>query len=175
MINQLLFRITDKLPCRLISRCPEEPYLERYYLGQLFGVTFYLHRFVSSDREMHLHNHPWNWARALVLSGSYDEEYVIDLCPNATPFGESGCITRTRRVRWWNCINGNHFHRIANAKKGTWTLFFHGRRARVPYGLKGWGFLGKVKNSTVFTPFPGSCVKWHLTALKGRDSGREPL
>lgn len=184
MINKLLYKLTAGLPCRLIPRDEDEPYLERYYLGQLFGVTFYLHRFVSSDEEPHLHNHPWNWGRALVLSGSYNEEVVTDLCPHATPAGGSGCLTETRRVRWWNSVNGNHFHRIANAQPGTWTLFFHGARTRVRMGqcskLKGWGFLENfygvgIHNVTIFRPFPVTSGEWWLKAPKGRDSAREPL
>ena len=184
MINRLLYQLTARLPCRLIPRAENEPYLERYYVGQLLGVTFYLHRFVSSDEEPHLHNHPWNWGRALVLAGSYDEEYVTDLCPHATPSGGSGCLTETHRVRWWNKVNGNHFHRIANAQPGTWTLFFHGPRSQVRLGQcskpKGWGFLENfygvgIHNVTVFRPFPVTSGAWWLTAPKGREAGRETL
>ena len=46
MIHKLLFKLTAGLRCKLIDR-EGAPYLERYYLGRLFGVTFYLHRFVS--------------------------------------------------------------------------------------------------------------------------------
>jgi len=184
MINRLLYHLTAALPCRLIPRNESEPYLERYYVGQLFGATFYLHRFVSNDEEPHLHNHPWGWGRALVLTGGYDEEVVTDLCPHATPAGGSGCITERRRITWWNKVNGNHFHRIANAAPGTWTLFFHGPRTQVKMGEetkpKGWGFLENfygvgLHHVTVYRPFPVTSGAWWLTAPKGRESGREPL
>ena len=115
MISKLLYKLTANLPCRLIA-LDSGPYLERYYVGQLFGVTFYLHRFVSGDSERHLHNHPWRWGRALVLSGGYTEECVTDLCPAA---GDSGCLIEERRIRWWNKVNGNHFHRITAPKPTT--------------------------------------------------------
>lgn len=179
MINKLLFKLTSGLPCRLIQRDDGRPYLERYYVGELFGVTFYLHRFVSSDEEKHLHNHPWTWSRAAVLSGSYLEEVATDLCPFATPAGGSGCITETRTIRWWNRIDGNHFHRIKRTEPGTWTLFFHGKRQRVKMGqcskLKGWGFLENSCGVTVFRPFPVSSGAWWHEAPKGRNSKREPL
>lgn len=180
-MNKFLFWLTQFLPCRLI-KLDSRPYLERYFVGQLFGVTFYLHRFVSSDSERHMHNHPWGWGRALVLSGSYVEESVIDLCPHAS---ESGAILDRRYIRWWNRINGNHFHRISNAEPGTWTLFFHGPRLNVTLAggavkLKGWGFLEREKFSTghitVFHPYQStSGLKWWTKAPKGRDADRVPF
>ncbi len=180
MINKLLYKYTSELPCRLIPRKGGEPYLERYYVGHLFGVTFYLHRFVSSDQEEHLHNHPWEWAKSLILSGSYDEEVVIDLCANL----HNGCYTTTRTVRFWNDIGPNHFHRIANAKPGTWSLFFHGKRQRVKVGQcsvsKGWGFLTKsylfgLHDTVCFVPHPSAESNWWNNARKGKNIRRQPL
>ena len=181
MINKLLYKLSDRLPCRLINREGGLPYLERYYVGELFGVTFYLHRFVADAEEKHLHNHPWTWSRAAVLAGSYIEEVATDICPFATPAGGSGCITEMRKIRWWNKINGNHFHRIVKIEPGTWTLFFHGARQRVKVGqcskLKGWGFLEAfcspgLHGATVFRSFPVSSGEWWLTAPKGAEAGR---
>ena len=182
-LQKLLYRYTAKLPCRLIRNEDDSPYLERYYIGKCFGVTFYLHRFVSSNAEKHLHNHPWKWARAVVLSGSYGEEVALDLCPAATPPGGSGCITTARKIRWYNKINGNHFHRIVSPSPGTWTLFFHGEREQIKNGDKhvdkGWGFLENyygvgVHNVTLFRPFPANFPGWWETAPVGAESAREP-
>lgn len=175
MINRLLYRLTAGLPCRLI-KLDGRPYLERYYVGRLFGVTFYLHRFVSSDSERHLHNHPWGWGRALVLTGAYDEESVVDL----TPAAPDGCVTHWRRIRFWNRVDGNHFHRIAWVKPGTWTLFFHGYRATVGEGAtlqyKGWGFLELRGDLVAFERFTASPKPWwYQDAPKGQDAGRVPL
>lgn len=185
-MNKLLYQLSAKLPCRLI-KLDSGPYLERYYLGQLFGVTFYLHRFVSSDTERHMHNHPWGWGRAIVLSGSYLEESVVDLCPHA---GDSGCITRIKKIRWWNRVDGNWLHRISDAAPGTWTLFFHGRRVEVAaivqgepvYSPKGWGFLNigtsiiSRQAITSFTPYISTHnLEWWRHAALGEGIGREPL
>ena len=160
MINRLLYRLTASMPARLI-KLDGRPYLERYYVGRLFGVTFYLHRFVSSDSERELHNHPWTWARALVLCGGYDEEAVTDLSANAV----DGCVTTLRRVRLWNRINGNHFHRIVAVSPGTWTLFFHGPRAVLPGDwMKGWGFLRLRPGFVAFEPWPWPPTSWWLDA-----------
>lgn len=174
MVSKLLYRLSGYLPCRLI-RLDSGPYLERYYLGQAAGVTFYLHRFVSSDPERHLHNHPWGWGRALVLTGGYLEDSVVDLCAHMMP---SGCITIQKRVRRWNRVDGSLFHRISDAELETWTLFFHGPRVRLPGGqFKGWGFLERVETGTLFTPYMASSGRhvheWWRGALKGRFAGRE--
>lgn len=172
-MNSLLYRLTAKMPARLIK--PEgRPYMERYYVGQLFGVTFYLHRFVASDRERHLHNHPWAWGRALVLTGRYTEECVTDISPAAP----EGCVVELRGVSFWNRVNGNHFHRIAWVRPGTWTLFMHGKRSRVGPNqrTKGWGFLELQDHYVVFQRYISSNpTRWWLTSPTGENVGREPL
>lgn len=179
IVEHLLYKISGNLPARLIPS-GTGPYLERYYVGKFAGVTFYLHRFVSSDSERHVHNHPWKWARALVLSGAYIEDVVTDLCTHADA---TGCLLESRTIRWWNRIDGNHFHRIAEARPGTWTLFFHGPRVKVPAESgevdKGWGFLEAAYGvgfhaATVYHPYPVTFNAWWSTAPKGRDSDREP-
>jgi len=176
MLNRFLFWLSGLLPCRLIQRNPGEPYLERYLLGHVFGVTFYLHRFVSCDGDEEVHNHPWARAAAVVLKGGYSEEVVEDLMPFAGP---SGCLTNTRRVRWFNYIPGNHFHRIARVDPFTWTLFMHGERQMRDGRHKGWGFLRGAPTylnpGTVYTPHPQGNLLWHLEAPRGRDSARASL
>ena len=179
MINSLLYRLTASLPCRLIE-LDSGPYLERYYLGKLLGVTFYLHRFVSSDSEEHLHNHPWTTGAAIILSGAYTEEVAVDICLAA----KGGVITQKKRRRWFNRVDGNKFHRIHAAAPGTWTLFFHGERARINLGgasvAKGWGFLDKQyligrHETVVFTPWPISASDWWTDAKTGAEIGRVEL
>ncbi len=178
-INKLLFWYTANRPARLIT-INDQPYLERYFVGRWRGVTFYLHRYVSSDNERFLHNHPWTWSRSIVLSGGYDEEVVTDLAIES----QSGCLTMDRRINWWNRIDGNHFHRIANAAPGTWTLFFHSERAQLIRGCmtfeKGWGFLEPAllpdgRRVVAYKPHPSAHTTWWLRATIGRYIGREPL
>lgn len=172
-MNKILFKLTAMLPCRLIERTPGEKYLERYYVGQLLGWTFYLHRFVSRDGDLHVHNHPWSTGFAAVLAGKYDEEVATDVCPHAGP---SGCVTARRAVKWLNRVDGNRFHRILRVDPGTWTLFAHGPRPKLRGATKGWGFMAREGSTTVYTPFTSSpSATWWLTAPKGRDAGRAPL
>ena len=172
MLNKLLFLLTARLPCRLIP-IEDRPYLERYSLGKLFGVTFYLHRFVGQDAERHVHDHPWEWARAIVLSGWYEEELVRALDIN------HGWISQIRIIRWYNRITEGTFHRITHTAPGTWTLFFHGARED-----RTWGFLEKVEEypgieapyTKYHQPYDMKVtVGWEQSSPLGRDAGREPL
>jgi len=172
-MTRFLFWLSGKLPCRIISD-DGQPYLERYYVGTLFGVRFYLHRFVGSDPARGLHDHPWPWAGSLVLRGYYFEE-------RRTP--------GIHKVRWFNWLTGDSFHRVVLPKTKQddgswlphhcWTLFFH----RAKY-VKPWGFLkprgnGSQDTAQVWYPWnypkdgKGTSSDWWLTAPKGRDSKRE--
>lgn len=128
-IAELLRWLSARLPCRLIDGDGGEPYLERYYLAGLFGCHAYLHRFVDSDPDRGLHDHPWRWALSLVLSGGYDEVRALDARHDSlrTRFVAPGRLNRLR---------GGDFHRVVlRAGRPAWTLFLHGPR------VKGWGFV----------------------------------
>lgn len=171
----MLYWLSGLLPYRLIS-VRDQPYIERYYVGMLFGITFYLHRFIRDDSEPHLHNHPWVKGFSFILWGSYTEERVTDL----DPLQPQGALTKQCNCRWFNVVNGATFHRIISVKRGTWSLMCHGER----HPTKGWGFLssesrmralddpasvdGLFCNTTVFTPAKVGELGWFKTAPLGR-------
>lgn len=150
------------MPFREISD-GDTPYLERYYISTLFGWRFYLHRFVGSDPDRGLHDHPWSKAYSLILSGWYYE---------VTRSGE-------RKVRWFNSLTGDTFHRVVlpntcdefpNFGQPCWTLFFHKAG-----DVKPWGFWREVpdtpiKDAALFHPYTyereGSQRDWWLTAKR---------
>ena len=93
--RKALYALAGRLPLRIISE-GTRPYLERYYLFSLFGARCYLHRFVGDDPARGLHDHPWPWAYSVILAGEYIE------------------VRRdgARRVRWFNSLRGDSFHRV---------------------------------------------------------------
>ncbi len=135
MLERLLYRLTARLPCRFIDGEQGEPYLERYYVFGGFGWHAYLHRFVDSDPDRGLHDHPWRLAVSLVLTGGYDEQR-----PSNGDF-DRVLVRRIRPFRL-NFLRGEDFHRVVlRDGRPAWTLFIHGPR------VKGWGFMqaGKLR------------------------------
>lgn len=151
MIRRFLYWLTSKLRVRVINGDHGEPYLERYYLFGLFGVNVYIHRFVASDPDRGLHDHPWSWSASLVLVGGYREIRQ-----------QGDRYLRPGRI---NVIRGTDFHRvILKSGREAWTLFVHGRRT------KGWGFLREGE----YWPFSvnerdNRFAKWWKTAPRGRE------
>lgn len=156
MLRNILYHISSHLPLRIIGETNEDgtfrPYLERYFLFSVLGFTCYLHRFVGSDPDRGLHDHPWPYAASLIVAGTYIEER------QAGP----------RKVRWFNTLKGTDFHRVIlpNGWKTVWTIFIH-REKRV----KVWGFLnrnGEYKEYEYKQPL----IQWWKRANRGAD---EPL
>lgn len=165
MLRRALFRITATLPCRLI-KLNDKSYLERYYVGRLFGLVWYLHRFVSSDDERAVHDHPWSWSASLILVGGYLEERVRYLVGPG-----DGWKSDMRRMfpGRLNIIRARDFHRVIKPKPDTWTLFCH------RYWSKEWGFLERADDMLIYhQPYESRANKeWWRTAKIGRDTPRE--
>ena len=157
MLEAILYRITARLPCRFIDGDEGDPYLERYYLWGAFGWHAYFHRFVDSDPDRGLHDHPWSRAVSLVLSGGYDEQRPSKADPDRVS-------VRTIRPFRWNLLRGEDYHRIILRDGHTaWTLFIHGPRT------KGWGFMQGGR----FRPMANNAEEfrhkdWWKTASNGK-------
>ena len=58
----------------------DRPYLDRYFAAgwspvrKRPGPAIYLHHFLSSDPQVAVHSHPWDWSASLILAGGYREE-----------------------------------------------------------------------------------------------------
>jgi len=162
MIVEFLEWLSDRLPCRLINGDANEPYLERYWVGSFFGMRIYIHRFVASDPDRGLHDHPWGWGFSTVLSGSYSEEY------------ESFGKIETRKINWFNWIPGYKWHRVKyEGTEPVWTLFIRGPSRKVwgfkqadPYYIDSDRFIHKWISGAIVR---SSGRKWHKTAKKGRE------
>jgi hypothetical protein len=171
-MKRLLFWLSGHLPCRLInggdgSRTKMAPYLERYFLATLLGCYVYVHRFVGSDPDVGLHDHPFMWSFSLILAGSYVEVTVRG-------FSENGFIIKTHRFRpcMLNLIGPYKVHRVVADRGEAWTLFVHGPR------VKSWGFLRPAGEYLKFTKHPtlgDPNDPWWETTPRGRDSDREPV
>jgi hypothetical protein len=154
MLERALFFLSGYLPIRFIAR-EGERYLERYHLCKLGSVKLILHRFVSGDQDEEMHNHPWRWAVAIVLSGHYLE---------ARPGQPDRRLSRFQL----NLLKADTFHRIVRCQPDTWTLFIHGRR------VQEWGFSDATQPETPASIQP-RYTNWYKTAPRGKDTDRYPL
>ncbi len=117
-----------------------KPYLYRWYLLNLgrFG-QFFLHRFVRSDGDLDLHDHPFNFL-SLILWGGYWEE-LIDPYEDRKAVARDGLFERKKPVRVWRYPGTVHYshaetiHRVV-LKDGhyCWTLIWRSKKVRQ------WGF-----------------------------------
>lgn len=160
MLHKLLLKISMDRPARHIDSGGRE-YMYRIFLSEHRGTRYYLHWFAGIDGERHAHNHPFE-GLSIVLCGAYREEILdprrhemLRLTGQDTARAYS-IVTR----RWWNRIPAERYHRIVDAKVGTWTLFLAGP----PHG-NGWGFLDERESGSLkFTPAESSAARWWETA-----------
>jgi hypothetical protein len=167
LTESLLLRLSARLPCRIIDGEHGEPYLERYYVVGLFGWHVYLHRFVDSDPDRGLHDHPWGRAVSLVLAGGYDElrfAWHVGVPKPGARVAEPPIVRR--HVRPWrlNLLRGSDYHRVVLREgRPAWTLFLHGPR------VKGWGFLRAGRHQPMSRDASEFRHRdWWRSAAKGR-------
>ncbi len=171
VLARLLFRLSGLLRCRIIRGNHGEPYLERYHLLRLpGGGGLYLHRFLASDPDRGLHDHPWGRAFGLVLSGGYRE---LRFAPHGP--GEQ-IVERHLRPGSVNRIRGDDFHRIVlSSAREAWTVFGHTTK------YKDWGFVNlDAQGQRHYQPHEavaneGEHHQWWKTAPRGRHVARTPL
>lgn len=132
MFARLVTCLGDRIIARTSARLPDvtigghaDPYLLRWWViprNKWFNI--YLHRFLRSDDDRALHDHPWMWC-SILLRGAYLEV--------------------TQRPGWQRCdlffAGDIRFHRAKFAHRleidrrlETWTLFITGPVVRE------WGF-----------------------------------
>jgi hypothetical protein len=121
LINWAMSRAPD-----VIIGGAEDPYmLRRYLIPKNRFFNMYVHKFLRSDGDRALHDHPW-WNASWLLVGEYTEHRI-----NA-----GGVHVKTIRSfgDWVFRPTGKIAHRIELHDGPCWTLFITGPRYRE------WGF-----------------------------------
>ncbi len=171
VLTRILYRFTGNLRCRIINGNHGEPYLERYHLFRLpGGGGIYIHRFIDSDPDRGLHDHPWKSAVSLILSGSYRELRLEETNH------KKKVVERVLGAWRLNILNGEDFHRIVlHGNKPVWTLFAHTGK------YKDWGFLtvhddgeSSYEPHDTVVREPGHKLWWQ-TAPRGKYTPRAAL
>jgi hypothetical protein len=144
IIARLCERLASKLEKRVIYRRDGTPYLERYYIRHgssswLPGI--YLHKFVSSDEDPELHNHPWGTSMSIILSGGYTEEQRVTLPDDPLDNNPRHTVEFNKfSPGFINIVRRDDFHRVELDENPTWTMFFSGDRQQE------WGFWNQQTN-----------------------------
>lgn len=175
LMNKILFFISSFMKCKIIKGDDGQPYLERYMVarwGKNGEKTLFLHRFLDSDSDRGIHDHPWD-SKSFILAGGYWEKRLI------TQNFVDKVIIRDIKPFSFNIIGKNDFHQIIlKEKTPAWTLFYHGTR------VKHWGFQHYKKNiddsinRTEFIEYADKTnpnEKWEDKAFIGKYSQREPV
>lgn len=128
LADRIIARVTRRPPDFVIGGI-EDPYLMRWWIiprNRFFNI--YLHRFLRSDDDRALHDHPWVNC-SILLRGSYWEHLQSDQpgLMGRVVERKAGAIV----LRW----SGRIAHRVELLNGPVWTLFITGPRYRE------WGFL----------------------------------
>ena len=113
--------ILNRLPHRIIVNCEREPYLHRWYLIRTARIGVFIHKFIRSDEDRALHDHPWNFLALPIWRGYFEH----------SQFG---------RRRIWPLLGmrfrkAEYRHRVELIQnRPAWSLFIRFRERRT------WGF-----------------------------------
>ncbi|OMC55404.1 hypothetical protein A5747_13505 [Mycobacterium sp. IS-836] len=114
----------------------DDPYLLRWFvLPHNRLLKIYLHKFLRSDEDRALHDHPW-WFFSWILKGEYLEHVPVD--DPAAPSGVTGLRWRSRWSIAYRSADWTHriqlLPDVAGREKPVWTLIITGPK------LREWGF-----------------------------------
>jgi len=180
MFNRALYWASGFLRAKAIKGPQGEPYLERYMLHRGRESALFLHRFLDSDPDRGLHDHPWKVSVSLILWGGYTERRLVREV-GADGVERTRMIVRRMRPGMLNIIRGADCHQVVlDGPRPPWTIFWHGPR------IKPWGFfVAKGGTPKVAGPYEHERydpfmddkpeTAWEKTAPRGRDlPGRMP-
>ncbi|PJZ51593.1 hypothetical protein CH380_19295 [Leptospira adleri] len=137
-ILQIAKRIIESRNPDVVIGDPADPYLQRWYLiprNRLFNV--YLHRFLKSDDDRALHDHPWV-SLSILLEGEYIEHTI-----------QEGGIHKKKRITGsgFRFRSSKFAHRIEVTNQSAVTIFITGP------AIRGWGFHCPEKGWVHWTKF----------------------
>lgn len=92
-------------------------HFKRFAILETDRFAIYVHRIYESDKDEHLHSHPWHfWG--LILSGSYIERY--------RKYSANGSWVETRVLRPFMSLKGDlrYYHKIDSIVRGPVTTLF---------------------------------------------------
>jgi len=110
---------------------PDDPYMLRWWvIPRNKWFCIYLHKFLKSDDDRALHDHPW-WNISLIIKGRDIENMPV----NATdPRGDKKAVLRKAWRPIFRRAEASHQIELIPGDPPVWTIFIRGREVRE------WGF-----------------------------------
>lgn len=117
---------------REIVNCDRDLYLIRWFVIRTKHLGLFIHKFVRSDEDRALHDHPWSFLVIPIWRG-YWEHYEI--FGNHLPPGRTFKCRRVLPILGARIRQATYRHRVELIDgKPSWSLFFRFRKRRE------WGF-----------------------------------
>jgi hypothetical protein len=139
-----MVRILNRiLAHKVIVNCEREPYLHRWYLLRTKRVAIFIHRFIRSDEDRALHDHPWDFLVIPIWRGYIEHnERPCDCwhCTCQNPSGPRPHFNRANQTRVLPFVHtrfrrGTYRHRVELiGGKPSWSIFVRFKEWRT------WGF-----------------------------------
>lgn len=148
-MERFLNRLLDH---KTIVNCDRDPYLLRWYLFRTARVSCFIHKFIRSDEDRALHDHPWAFLVVPVWQGYVEHSdrrmdwnermswIIASMDKNGafSPLPPEPLVATQRRVwPFWSARwrPATYRHRVELIKdQPSWSVFFHFKRERE------WGF-----------------------------------
>jgi hypothetical protein len=72
--NMTLHKLLDRLfSKRVIVNCDRDPYLHRWFVVRRDVFALFVHKFIRSDEDRALHDHPWDFIVIPIWRGYYEQ------------------------------------------------------------------------------------------------------
>lgn len=100
-IDNLLDRLFEK---KVIVNCDRDPYLIRWYVIRTERFAIFIHKFIRSDEDRALHDHPWNFIVIPIWRGyiEHSESDLVD--PASVGYVPSRTRALQQKRRVWPII-----------------------------------------------------------------------
>lgn len=131
--------------CKTIVNCAHEPYLHRWFIIRTKYFGFFVHKFVRSDEDRALHDHPWSFIVLPIWRGYIEHSDREEPC-NAGAISLAPARLPVRRrvlpILGLRFRDTTYRHRVElltdknGQPKAAWSLFFRFEKVRT------WGFWG---------------------------------
>lgn len=140
MVEKLLNRFFN---CKVIVNCDHDPYLHRWFVIRTERFGLFIHKFVRSDEDRALHDHPWPFIVIPIWRGYVEHSEEKCDCFNCVnhPTMRPHYVPVKRRVRPIISTRyrpATYRHRVELiGGKPSWSIFIRFKRIRE------WGFWPK--------------------------------